>query len=354
MWKLFVILSVVVFLGVMMETDAKNTKRRMLQKPESGDAAALQSLKKNISSLWTEMHKKLESRVMVHVHGMGDDHAETHAGQDGTHVHIHLHMDDHHGGHDDHYEDDCDEEYHHGSHESHEESDESHAHNDSHEGHDHHGSHEGHEGHGHHGSHEGHGHRDHHRGCRGRKRNAYIYGRCNMAMGNEPSKSGPRNNITGAVYLRQKVRGPLEILLELRGFYIPSGHSDHSVHMHGFHVHEFGDFSAGCTSSGGHYNPDGGDHGGHDSEKRHAGDWGNISCDDAGEVHMNMTDKYCDLYGPHSIIGRGLVIHETADHLGRAPMGTKKKGGQTGYGNACCTIARTGTLDWEMLLKHKH
>ncbi|XP_046563197.1 uncharacterized protein LOC124272093 isoform X2 [Haliotis rubra] len=142
-----------------------------------------------------------------------------------------------------------------------------------------------------------------------------------------PSSPAPRNNITGAIYLRQKFHGPLEILLHLRGFYLPSDHSDHSVHMHGFHVHEFGDFSNGCTSSSGHFNPSGAAHGGHDAKTRHAGDWGNISCDDAGEVHTNMTDRYCDLYGPRSIIGRGLVIHETADHLGQAPVG--KKDGRT-------------------------
>ena len=31
--------------------------------------------------------------------------------------------------------------------------------------------------------------------------------------------------------------------------------------MHGIHIHEFGDLSDGCDSAGGHYNPDGVDHG---------------------------------------------------------------------------------------------
>ena len=31
---------------------------------------------------------------------------------------------------------------------------------------------------------------------------------------------------------------------------------------HGFHVHQYGDFSNGCLSAGGHYNPLGTVHGG--------------------------------------------------------------------------------------------
>ena len=40
--------------------------------------------------------------------------------------------------------------------------------------------------------------------------------------------------------------------------------------VHGLHIHEFGDLSDGCDSAGGHYNPDGVDHG--DLEKVHVGD----------------------------------------------------------------------------------
>merc|ERR1711928_95868 len=47
--------------------------------------------------------------------------------------------------------------------------------------------------------------------------------------------------------------------------------------QHGFHVHQYGDiFTNGCTSTGGHFNPDKVDHGAPSDSVRHVGDLGNI------------------------------------------------------------------------------
>src|SRR5262249_6298467 len=55
---------------------------------------------------------------------------------------------------------------------------------------------------------------------------------------------------------------------------------------HAFHIHQYGDCSAAdAMSAGGHYNPEGHQHGLPESEKRHAGDLGNVLADDHGKAH---------------------------------------------------------------------
>ncbi len=46
------------------------------------------------------------------------------------------------------------------------------------------------------------------------------------------------------------------VLLNITGFNTSDAHR-----LHGFHVHEKGDMSSGCSSTGGHFNPYGMTHG---------------------------------------------------------------------------------------------
>ncbi len=90
---------------------------------------------------------------------------------------------------------------------------------------------------------------------------------------------------------------------------------------HGFHIHEFGDLSDGKgMSTGGHFNPTNKKHGKPSDEERHVGDLGNIVADKDGKATINMTDMVISLHGPHSIVGRAVVIHEDEDDFGQ-PVG---------------------------------
>lgn len=105
---------------------------------------------------------------------------------------------------------------------------------------------------------------------------------------------------------------------------------------HGFHIHEFGDMSDGCKSMGGHYNPDGVDHG--DINEGHVGDLGNITADETGTAKFTIEAKRVDLLGDRSVIGRGFVVHSDEDDLGKGGDEESLKTGNAGDRLACGVI----------------
>ncbi len=91
---------------------------------------------------------------------------------------------------------------------------------------------------------------------------------------------------------------------------------------HGFHIHQFGDCSKlDGKSAGGHFNPEGVNHGGPTASVRHVGDMGNLVADENGVAHLDAVDKLLSFSGKHSIIGRGIVIHAGEDDLTSQPTG---------------------------------
>lgn len=78
--------------------------------------------------------------------------------------------------------------------------------------------------------------------------------------------------------------------------------------LHGFHIHQFGDVREGCQSMGGHYNPDGHNHGAQMDLYRHVGDLGNIQANSNGEASFTINDSKISLTGDRSILGRGVVV----------------------------------------------
>lgn len=107
---------------------------------------------------------------------------------------------------------------------------------------------------------------------------------------------------------------------------------------HGFHVHEFADFSNGCASAGPHYNPHGKTHGAPEDEVRHAGDLGNIVADESGMAAGSMTDSLIQLSGEFSVIGRSIMVHADADDLGKGGHELSPTTGNAGARLACGEI----------------
>lgn len=120
------------------------------------------------------------------------------------------------------------------------------------------------------------------------------------------------NDISGTVTFTEDTAG-VTIEATASGF--------ESMTKHGFHIHQYGDCTADdATSAGGHYAPDGNEHG-EPGPYTHDGDLGNMVANEDGNASLTMTSKDITLNGPKSIIGRGIIVHANADDLESQPSG---------------------------------
>jgi len=103
---------------------------------------------------------------------------------------------------------------------------------------------------------------------------------------------------------------------------------------HGFHIHELGDTTNGCASTGGHFNPTKSNHGGPDSQVRHAGDLGNIVAGADGVANVDIVDKS---FKVQDIIGRAVVTHAAEDDFGLGGHDDSLTTGHAG-GRVCCGV----------------
>eukprot|EP00245_Coleochaete_scutata_P018229 TRINITY_DN936_c0_g1_i2.p1 TRINITY_DN936_c0_g1~~TRINITY_DN936_c0_g1_i2.p1 ORF type:complete len:136 (-),score=11.62 TRINITY_DN936_c0_g1_i2:760-1167(-) len=112
--------------------------------------------------------------------------------------------------------------------------------------------------------------------------------------------------------------------------------------LHGFHVHQLGDTTNGCMSTGPHFNPAGKTHGAPEDGERHAGDLGNVTAGPDGTVDVTLVDSQIPLSGINSIVGRAVVVHADSDDLGKGGHELSKSTGNAGGRLACGVIGLAG------------
>lgn len=118
------------------------------------------------------------------------------------------------------------------------------------------------------------------------------------------------------------VVGTVQFIPETGGMRVLAHIMNLSPGEHGFHVHEHGDLSApDLSSAGGHYNPTDEPHAAPHSARRHVGDLGNITASANGIATVDRLDSRIKLEGPHSIIGRAVIVHAKPDDFTSQPSG---------------------------------
>src|SRR5437764_8083439 len=132
-----------------------------------------------------------------------------------------------------------------------------------------------------------------------------------MAMATLDPTSG--STAKGTVHFQDAGDTGVEVVVDLTG--VPPG-------VHGFHVHEKGDCGNNGQNAGGHFNPTGMVHGAPDAVSHHAGDFGNVTADDKGEVHTRFTTHSITINtGANAVVGHAVVLHGNPDDLVSQPAG---------------------------------
>ncbi|TMW96763.1 hypothetical protein EJD97_006815 [Solanum chilense] len=140
------------------------------------------------------------------------------------------------------------------------------------------------------------------------------------------------SNVEGVVTLSQNDDGPTTVNVRISGL---------APGLHGFHLHEYGDTTNGCMSTGPHFNPNKLTHGAPGDEIRHAGDLGNIVANADGVAEVTLVDNQIPLTGPNSVVGRALVVHELEDDLGKGGHELSLTTGNAGGRLACGVVGLT-------------
>lgn len=161
-----------------------------------------------------------------------------------------------------------------------------------------------------------------------------LHAVCGVQPSSTLAAGQPR--LSGWVLFRQPAPGArLDAYFDVEGF--PAEHNGSS---RAIHVHQFGDLSQGCDSTGPHYNPTSVQH------PQHPGDFGNFQPRD-GRLWKYRSGLRASLSGPHSIVGRAVVLHAGEDDLGLGLNPASVENGNAGRRLACCVVGTSGPAAWQ-------
>lgn len=121
----------------------------------------------------------------------------------------------------------------------------------------------------------------------------------------------------------QSAQGWLKFAFEAQRVHIWGEFSGLSAGKHGLHIHQYGDCSAlDGSSAGGHFSADTQQsHAGPQDKHRHSGDLGNLEADANGKAVFDGYFEGLTLEGLTGILGRGVIVHATADDFKTQPAG---------------------------------
>ncbi len=167
--------------------------------------------------------------------------------------------------------------------------------------------------------------------------NGTLYAACKMRPSTSLAEGLPK--VYGQVLFKQDYpQGKLKILLQFSGF-----PSEGEPEPRAVHIHQYGDLSRGCDSTGGHYNPRGVHH------PNHPGDFGNFESQQ-GKINT-MIESVATLFGRLSVMGRAVVVHEKIDDLGRGGDAGSLLHGNAGRRLSCCIIGISPPDLWNLQYK---
>lgn len=169
-----------------------------------------------------------------------------------------------------------------------------------------------------------------------RRAASMLYAAC--AVRPSASLDAAQPQVTGLVLFRQQAPGGrLDAYFDLKGFPTEPNSSSRAIH-----VHQFGDTMQGCEATGPHYNPLGVPH------PQHPGDFGNFAVRGGG-LWKYRPGLAASLSGPHSIVGRAVVVHAGEDDLGLGGNAASVQNGNAGRRLACCVVGLCGPEHWARL-----